>query len=742
MLDNWETDGGYPAHAQTPKPSLTWSKSLDYQARTQSQLASATISLGKLAGVLRPLSDETKELLRPLIYLHPNDRLRLGIFSDLSHFTCESVNLAGNTVAPAIGIDANPRRWNERIPASRIDERRRLIAPTTDFTVVILSAIWGDDRIIFEDIAAKQIFDMLSMQWKLYFLCAEMQANYKAEGVLSPLALSFPNPTGYEIADYQRCAAACAAIVPGYCLWMKPGTGKTLTTIVALDYLARRHKQQEINRAAIDPLYQVRPMRVYVTCPKDVRINWLEEFHKFSTCKYFAQMYSGPYMQRNKKLMDTIIAPSSIANPGYGYDWIALVGSYGMLRRDAEKLSITTKRRFDGQILIEPLWDLGILDEGHYIKNRKALQSRGALMFRDACARRIELTGTPMPNSASDLYPQLEFVGAKFSGFTSQKQFDKYFKETSILEIQTPDGQGFAIERSTGVRNTPLLKERIARICFTISKEDALKGLPPKVYSLLGVTMSAPQAAVYERALNSITVQAENELGSAGDGRNYQMVLQNVLKKLVRLTQITSGFFVTDAICDDDGNILNPKETHRFDPNPKLELLIEKCKELPSTSKGIIAACWQQDIRTIAARMQLEGLSHVLYYGKTSERDREINLTRFNTEREPQFLLGNPATFGVGRNILGQADDETNCDHIFIFSQGWSSSIREQLEDRNNRRGTRKTTYNVDLIVPGTVDQQIRDKVVDKRDQQMSIQNVRDVIATLRQGLAQLREVE
>lgn len=739
MLDQWESDGGYPANLQTPAPSLQWSKSLDYTVKTQAQMGEAVKSLAALAGVLRPLSEETTELLRPLVHIREGDKIRLGIYSDLSQFIVTPVNQkADGSFGAAIGFDANPRRWNERIPASRVTDNNQLIAPATDMSVVILSAIWGDDRICFEDMAAKHVFDALSMQWKLYFLCAEMQAKYKTEGIVPALAETFPNPPGYTIAPYQRVAAACACVVPGYGLWMKPGTGKTLTTIVAMDYLAKRHRQIELQRWQQDPNYIVRPYTVYITCPKDVRINWIQELKKFSTTHGKAEIYEGSAMFRQKTFWEAITAPSSLVDP-FGYDWVALVGSYGVQWRDIESIARTATRNFNGGVITEPVWDLGIEDEGHYIKNSKSKQSKGALKFRDACARRYELTGTPMPNSVSDLFAQLEFLGAGFSGFKSLKQFNKFFKQ--IVEIDT--GQGFTVERGIGMLNAPLIKERIARYTFTITKEEALEGLPPKVFSVAGVTMTPEQAAIYERALRSIIVEAEAELnGSRDDGRNYQMVLNNVLKKMTRLTQITSGFYVSDKIVDDDGNIIKAAEVHRFDPNPKLEVLIERCKNLPKTSKCIIAACWQQDIRTISARMSLEEMGHVLYYGKTKAKDREENLHRFNTDASLQFMVGNPTTFGIGRNILGHANEFTNVDQVYIFSQGPRADVREQLEDRINRMGTRVTSYYTDFIVPNTIDEEWRDRVVDKRDTQVSIQDVRGILGILNDGLTRLREAE
>src|SRR5262249_1896183 len=52
-----------------------------------------------------------------------------------------------------------------------------------------------------------------------------------------------------------------------------------------------------------------------------------------------------------------------------------------------------------------------VLDESHAVKNRLSLTSIAAQHFAPRCEYRWLLSGTPVPNTAGDLYAQLTIVG-------------------------------------------------------------------------------------------------------------------------------------------------------------------------------------------------------------------------------------------------------------------------------------------------------------------------------------------
>ena len=206
---------------------------------------------------------------------------------------------------------------------------------------------------------------------------------------------------------------------------------------------------------------------------------------------------------------------------------------------------------------------------------------------------------------------------------------------------------------------------------------------------------------------------------------------------MLRLAQITSGFVGIPEVIEENGICVQSKKVNRFDPNPKIEAIVEILKEKEDNQKTLIWTNWVQNIKTLKARLDYEKIKSVTYYGDTSDRDRQEAVCRFNEDPETKVLIGNPRAGGVGLNLLGYkigTEATTWCDHVIYFSQNWSAVDRSQSEDRPHRRGTKTHVRYTDLVVPATIDEEIRCRVMDKRISALRIQDVRAVIARLMKG--------
>jgi SNF2 family DNA or RNA helicase len=208
---------------------------------------------------------------------------------------------------------------------------------------------------------------------------------------------------------------------------------------------------------------------------------------------------------------------------------------------------------------------------------------------------------------------------------------------------------------------------------------------------------------------------------------------------LLRLAQITSGFYKWNPTYNEEGEVVAEGGVDRFDPNPKIEALIEILKEKGPNDKTIVWANWIQDIKSIRARLEQEGIGCVTFYGGTKEDDRAIAEYEFNHNADIKVFVGNPAAGGTGLNLLGyppgEGDDyPSNCNHVIYYSQDWSSIKRSQSEDRAHRRGTREPVRITDLCIPRTIDEEIRARVLKKRINAASIADVREILRNVLRG--------
>ena len=66
-----------------------------------------------------------------------------------------------------------------------------------------------------------------------------------------------------------------------------------------------------------------------------------------------------------------------------------------------------------------------------------------------------------------------------------------------------------------------------------------------------------------------------------------------------------------------------------------------------------------------------------------------------------------------------------------FFSQNWSAILRGQAEDRAHRRGTRMPVRITDLTVPGTIDEEIRQRVQGKISMAEALTDLRQILTNV-----------
>ena len=401
-----------------------------------------------------------------------------------------------------------------------------------------------------------------------------------------------------------------------------------------------------------------------------------------------------------------------------------------------------------------------IYDESHYFKNSGTKRFKAIRKFRDAMdaheqremnrpCKVLNLTGTPITNNALDLFSQFEALGEGSSGFYTWKGFKNFHAE--YVDVgQTATGGAF--KKLARLANVPLLQERLSRFSFRITKKEAGLQLPDKTYDVHEVKMTGKQSKIYDKVCNDLFAQIEDEL----TGEVNEMEASNILTRLLRSAQITSGHVKYD----------DAETAAQIDPNnnPKVDALMELLldENKPDAEKTIVWAIFVEDIRAIERALTLHNenparkgrkLGFVSYYGKTSQANREKAIEAFNNDPDCKIFVGNPAAAGAGLNLLGYNPenprsigevnvsvseygvnevDHTYTGHEVFFSQNWSMVLRAQAEDRAHRRGTKMPVRITDLVVPDTIDVEIRDRVQGKIENANNLQNIRGILKALK----------
>lgn len=599
------------------------------------------------------------------------------------------------------GVSPRLKDFCRDLPEASWDKRNECYAtPITDSVALAIDHFWSRNALVFGTGAAMESFNKLLEDWDRGSGIAIQAAKFKADGTVPTLPANWQERADFPLSPYQKTAAKLALDAGNFALWMDRGTGKTATAIQIMNMVTIMHRDGEIECRGSMP-------RFLIVVPKNVRRNWQREMEKFSHVPGKVSVMRGS-LHRRTRILGEMLAPSE------DVQFSALIVGFDGVRTTEDYLRMVP-------------WDAIIVDEAHNVKSSKTARWKSLIGLRDADSkRRIELTGSPIGNSPTDLWSQLEFLEEGASGFAYVKTFKEFHGEWAG---NSKDHHG--VEKLVGVKNIPFLQERLAKLSFSVSKEEAGLNLPDKVYSQREVYMTKRQSELYKELETQLAVEIEDKLtGEVVDS----VTISNVLTMLLRLAQVTSGFITYDAQFDDDGEVVTPKRIVHFDENPKYGELLELLQDQRDpNAKTIIWCQFVENITGISDMLTAEGIPNVTYYGAIKDDARDEAVDAFNRNDEVKVFIGNPQTAGEGLNLLGyepgENEGDTFCDMEVFFSNGWSNILRNQAEDRAHRRGTKMPVEIVDLVVPDTIDEEILDRLLMKKEMATTITDLRPTLA-------------
>lgn len=577
--------------------------------------------------------------------------------------------------------------------------------PITDYTVALIQNAWT---------GKKKISDMARPYFRNIFLRehgAEMNAKRTAEFKFNSVVPSDPwflkhdamlAERGITLSPYQKCGAYNACKSKSYAFFCDPGLGKTCMMLRKLDYVISN---------------STRPTMSVVFCPKSVRSNWVNEVKKFSAYSdelHIITLQGNSPTDRLVNFINDMAADEAHKIDGTPKHILLIAGFDSWV--NTEKLYKSIE---DGGMGFE--FDLAMLDESQNIANPGTKRTKTFLESRDCFANVVIATGTPFRNTPFDLYSQLEFLGKGYSGFDSFAGFKAFYGEYGAPNAYN------GMSRLTGFQNIPLLQEKMSKHAFVMRKEEALPFLPKKTSSILECNLSHDQLKAYIQ----LSQQLMAEIESYGPNPDT-ITVNNILTQMLRLAQITSGFAATDA-----GTIT------RFDPNPKMDLLINYLigggdDDFPGVllnkdSKVIIWTVFKENIKMIRSALQLKGITSVQFHGGMSDDEKDFSRDEFNNNRDCRVFVGIQASGGVGLNLVGfdssKPDEyETNCDNIINYASNWSWVNREQAMNRAHRHNTRVPIHITDLLVPNSIDVEIYERLKMKGQMATTLQDLKRIL--------------
>jgi SWI/SNF-related matrix-associated actin-dependent regulator 1 of chromatin subfamily A len=302
-------------------------------------------------------------------------------------------------------------------------------------------------------------------------------------------------------------------------------------------------------------------------------------------------------------------------------------------------------------------WTVVILDESHYLKNRKSKRTKAVFEVIVKNAQRVWcLTGTPSPNNASELWPMLRALFPETIMFDGKLMNFWQFTKRFCVVRTTPFG-----EKIEGNRNTDELRCRMEPIMLR------------RPSSILG-GVRLPDEPLYldvaAAELKRLESELRAELGEAYR-RDPEDMDDKVKARIGRLTGLA-----------------------------KVPALVERLKdEFDSGLDKVVIFAWHVDVID-ALIAGLTDFCPCVVDGGTAQSQRQYMVDIFAANEECRVFIGNIKAAGVGLDLSAA------CELIFAETS-WVPGDNDQAAMRitgvNQKRATR-VRY---AVLPGSIDERL-----------------------------------
>lgn len=458
-------------------------------------------------------------------------------------------------------------------------------------------------------------------------------ASYQAASDASPMALTEMLASldaagfGRDLSEHQRANVARLATLPAAATFSVPGAGKTTE---ALAFFTLRAEPDD---------------RLLVIAPKNAFAAWDEQILEClpNIAASFVRLGGG----RDR------IRVALAANPRL------MLMTYQQVPRVQDLISqhLAQHRTFV------------FLDESHRIKSGvNGASGRSVIELSHLPVGKLIMSGTPMPQSVSDLVPQFQFL---------------------YPEVRVDDETVVDLVRPIHVRTN---KKQL--------------DLPDVTRNPVPLPMAPVQRELYELMRLEVAREASAVLDAQGRqtfralGRSVSRLLQFVSNPSLLAAQI--GFahheLLAAVLAEGEG--------------PKLEYVLKRARQLSREGhKVLIWSSFVRNVEYMASR--LADLGAVYIHGGVDAGDEEDADTRegkikaFHDDANVRVMVANPAAASEGISL------HRVCHHAIYLDRTFNAAHYLQSEDRIHRFGLPKDQQTVIEIVEcvNTVDETVRTRL-------------------------------
>ena len=386
---------------------------------------------------------------------------------------------------------------------------------------------------------------------------------------------------------------------------------------------------------------------------------------------------------------------------------VAPKSALGAWERDAEKFDQADQIQFKHHVTLvnyDKVWrggqkspyylvyDIVVLDEAHFIKNRTS--KRSDFLLRVACNAkyRYALTGTPISNGQlENIWSLIAFMDPYYMrGRIYSQIFRNWFHEVTGKDGYSGSYTEFTnrycvlnqYHKPSGYINVRELQRLINEYSYRVKKSECLD-LPEKLPDEI-IYVEQAAKAIYKRLATESALE------------EYDILADNPLSRLVKLRQLASGFITKRKLTKDGDRIRSETETIEEKCN-KIEILTELIEGYPDDKKLVIFCEFKHSIQQIRQLLFKMDIPYLTLDG--DQKDKQI-WRRFQEDPKMRVIVCQYQTASAGIDLYA-------ADTIIYYEPTLRSQLLEQSRDRIHRTGQVTKCSYIHLITRGTVEMDI-----------------------------------
>jgi SNF2 family DNA or RNA helicase len=329
-----------------------------------------------------------------------------------------------------------------------------------------------------------------------------------------------------------------------------------------------------------------------------------------------------------------------------------------------------------------------ICDESHLLKNRNAQRTKALFKLSEHFARRANTSGTPAPNSVTELWAQAKLLDG---GTRLGKRFT-LFRDL----VQRPEFNGFGTNWTDKQEAELIAYGLLSDINIGFSLDEVLPDIPDMDKRVLYYDLPAKHRAVYEQLYEKAMLSVE--------GKTITAV--NAAALATKLLQCASGAVYNDPTGED--------KSYSLIDSGRYELIGELIEARPHT---VVFYLWHHQRDELIKEMKRRKLTYAFIDSTVRSEKKREEIIKAAQAGEYRALLMHPETGSHGLTL-------TRATTVVYASPDYSAKRKVQGDARVRRGQQRAKTESIVVVARGTRDEQAYDVFTGKLGRMEALHNL------------------